>query len=112
MLYKRIDAHVHTAFDSALLKESAKISGVEYSLKGLKRELGKNDVRYALSMGLRSRDYALLDPEAETPIIDSTLDNDIILIGGINPYKVEERKLCEVERALSSKRIRGSFNCP
>jgi hypothetical protein len=106
-LYNIIDAHIHTAFDSALLRESAGSSGVDYSLAGLKREMEKNNVQCAVSMGLRSKDRTLLSQEAETPIVDNTLDNDIILVGGINPYKAEQSDLSEVERALSSREIRG-----
>ena len=106
-MHKIIDAHIHTAFDSALLRESAKISGVDYSLAGLKREMKKNNVQRVVSMGLRSKDHTLLSQEAETPIVDDTLDNDVILVGGVNPHKAEQSDLSEVERALSSRKIRG-----
>lgn len=106
-MYKITDAHIHTAFDSALLRESAKISGVDYSLAGLKREMEKNNVQRVVSMGLRSKDHTLLSQEAETPIVDDILDNDIILVGGVNPYKTEQSDLSEVERVLSSRKIRG-----
>ena len=106
-MYKRIDAHVHTTYDSVLLRESARISGVDYSFEGLKREMEENDIQYVVSIGLKSKGYTLLDQEAETPIVDNTLDNRVILVGSINPHKVEQHNLSEVERALSTGKIKG-----
>ena len=104
---RKIDAHIHTTFDSLLLMESARISGVDYSLEGLKREMKENDIQYVISIGLKSKGYRLLTQEAETPIVDNTLDNNIISVGGINPYKAGQKNLSEVEKALSARRIRG-----
>jgi predicted TIM-barrel fold metal-dependent hydrolase len=112
MMYKRIDAHIHTTFESELLRESAKISGVDYSLEGLEREMEENDVQYAISMGLKSKNYTLLDEEAETPMVNDSFapgltGGSIIIVGGINPYKAEESDLAKVEKALSSGQIKG-----
>jgi len=111
-LDKIIDAHIHTAFDSILLRESADVSGVDYSLQGLRTEMKENDVQYVISVGLKSKGYTLLSQEAETPILDDALPTyagirNLILVCGINPYKAEQSNLSEVERALSSRKIRG-----
>jgi len=106
-MYEIIDAHIHTAFDSIILMESAEVSGVDYSLKGLKREMEDNNVRHAISIGMESKGYTLLNPEAETPMVNYTLDDSILTVAGINPYKAEQHSLTKVERALSDRRIRG-----
>lgn len=102
-----IDAHIHTAFNSAALRESARVSGVDYSAAGLKMEMEKDNIQYAVSMGLESNGSKLIDKEAPTPIMDEASDKNIILVGGINPYRLDNYNLSELEKALSAGRIRG-----
>lgn len=108
---KIIDAHIHTAFESKLLGKGAKESCVDYSLEGLKKEMEESGVEYAVSMGLKSGGGMLLDRNAETPIIkdgkEDICDKNIILVGGINPYKAGKENLSEVEKALKSGKIKG-----
>ena len=106
-MFEIIDAHIHTAFDNALLMESSRISGVDYSLSGLRREMEKNGIQCAISIGLESMGQQLLTQGAETPIVNHHLDGNIISIGGINPYKAEQRDLFRTEEALSAGEIRG-----
>ena len=106
-MYEIIDAHIHTAFDSTLLMESAKVSSVDYSLKGLKSEMEENNVQYAISIGLESKGHALLSREAETPMVNYAPDDSILAVAGINPYKTDQHSLAKVEKALSDRRIRG-----
>jgi predicted TIM-barrel fold metal-dependent hydrolase len=102
-----IDAHIHTAFDSLLLKEAAKFSAVDYSLPGLKREMEEDGVQYAISMGMKSREDILLDQTTETPMLNHVNDNNVIAVGGINPCKSDRDALSRVENALSAGKIRG-----
>ena len=102
-----IDAHIHTAFDNTMLIESARISGVDYSLAGLRREMEENDIQYAISMGLESSGHTLLSQEAETPMVNHAPDSNIISVGGINPYRAEQRDLSRAEAALSAGEIKG-----
>lgn len=104
---KIIDAHIHTSFDSVLLKEGADFSKVDYSPQGLKKEMQENEVEYAVSMGMNSDKEILLDQGANTPMIDNFQDNSIIRVGGINPYKADWNSLFKIEKALAADKIRG-----
>lgn len=104
---KIIDVHIHTCFDSVLLIEGAKISGVDFSLEGLEREMKKNNVQYAVSMGLKSKGRRLLSLDAETPMMNDGSNNNVVLVGGINPYKAEQPNISLVEKLLASRKVRG-----
>lgn len=104
---KIIDAHVHAEFFSEPLREATKKSGVNYSLEGLMKEMSKNDVEYVVSIGLKS-DSNLLDKEAQTPMRDMVCNKNMILVGGINPYKADkDYNLFAVESALKSGELKG-----
>lgn len=104
---KIIDAHIHAEFFSDLLRDGAKRSGVNYSLEGLMKEMRKNDVEYVVSIGLKSNSN-LLDKEAQTPMRDMVCNKNMILVGGINPYKAEkEYNLFAVDFALKSGELKG-----
>lgn len=104
---KIIDAHLHTAFKSKLLGKGAEESCVDYSLEGLKKEMEESGVEYAVSMGLKSGGGRLLDRNAETPIRDDVCDKNIILVGGVNPYKTRKENLDAVDFALKSGELKG-----
>jgi predicted TIM-barrel fold metal-dependent hydrolase len=106
-MFEIIDAHIHTAFGSELLMESARISGVDYSLSGLRREMMENNLQFAISMGLESMNNALLSHEAETPMANHVSESSIIPVGGINPYKAEQSDLSRTKESLLAGEIRA-----
>jgi len=101
-MFKIIDAHVHTQFESHLSMEMIKLSGVDFSYAGLKKEMQSSNVVAAISMGI-SDDEKRLRRDVESPIINAVSEN-IIPVGGINPYKPN---LGLTENALRSKKIKG-----
>ncbi len=82
-----IDAHIHADFDSQWLKRIGYYCGVDFSSKGLTKEMESCNVTHCVSMGLRSLDLGM-DIHAPTPY--ETAENlrlpDITYIGGINPF--------------------------
>ena len=108
-----IDVHIHTNFqDSVLQKQAQRISGIDFTPQGLLAEMAANHVQQALTIGFDS-DGGELSHDAANPMglkmyarYGSAL-RMVGLIGGINPYQLDQDGLEAIEQALRERQVRG-----
>ena len=102
---KIFDAHVHSIFHLKRMYKLASESNVNFSLAGLKDEMGKNNVIMAAVI--------TNDRDDETPlslnfILEQTKNNpDLVAVCGINPKKMADENLTLLENAIKSGSVRG-----
>lgn len=105
---KIIDAHLHFSSIESFKRTAAELSGVDYSLNGLKAELRAAGVTFAVGMGLTETSLgAFPDMGAPNPMLldlDSQSPPELYRCVGINPVLLDrgqrEEELCRVEAAL------------
>lgn len=100
---KIIDCHLHTDFNDLMVGAGAQLSKVDYSLKGLLKEMKESDVVNAVSIGIKMQE-GNLDKNAMTPMIPNVKDISILRVGGINPYRPDVNA---AEKAIQEGVIEG-----
>lgn len=108
-----LDVHVHANFHDPVLKHQAEtLSGVAFSPEGLKTEMHSAGVEQALVIGFET-DGKELSHHAANPLgrgnfaWNSSPDDKIWLIGGINPYRLDAEGLKDIEEALKAGKLKG-----
>ncbi len=100
-----IDSHIHASFSSKFGHDFAKSIGVDYSLKGLKKELASNNIKAALVIsGVFN---------TETPIeLDFLSDlakkaNSLFPVCAVNPNKITNSGFEKLKKAIKNKQVYG-----
>ena len=102
---KVIDAHMHLSHIDSFKETAATRSFVDYSVEGLLREYAMQGVVLGIGMGLtESAPRGFPDREAATPMgldmITEAFPKQVVYCPGVNPFKLGNAGLDELERAL------------
>lgn len=109
---KIIDAHIHLSHIQSFKQYAKHHSHVDYSLRGLKKEMKNNHIVLAIGMGLREIEGGggFPDIKPATPMgLDMLADrsNNIFCSVGINPYQLGTHELHQLEKALLTSNVVG-----
>ncbi len=102
---KIIDAHIHTGFSYPPAQAFAAAHGIDFSWKGLQRELDKNGIETALAI--------TTDPQAPTPgdadslIEQARKDSRLRPVCTVHPDHVGQKDRQAVDRLMGEKKIAG-----
>ncbi|WP_217562600.1 amidohydrolase family protein [Paenibacillus sp. GbtcB18] len=102
---KVIDAHMHLSHIASFKDTASTRSFVDYSVEGLLSEYAAQGVVLGIGMGLtESAPGGFPDREASTPMgldmITAAFPKQVVYCPGVNPFKLDNAGLDELERAL------------
>jgi len=108
---KIIDAHMHFSNIKSFKETASDLSKLDYSYAGLMKEYGDANVQLGIAMGLTEKDVGgFPDYEAETPMgldLEEQIPPNIGYCPGINPYRLGEKQLRELESLLQKPEVVG-----
>ncbi|CAG9622016.1 amidohydrolase family protein [Sutcliffiella rhizosphaerae] len=108
---KVIDAHVHFSKIKSFQDTADKLSMVSYTYEGLLKEWEENSVIGAVAMGVtETTSKAFPDAKSETPMmldLSKKTPPNMGYCPGINPYKMDNRHLIELEQEIQKRRAVG-----
>lgn len=102
---KIIDSHIHTSFFKKDLQNIAKSNGIDFSLKGLQKEMKKNNIMYVFSITDSFKDDSPMGIKYLTEQMKK--EKRIIGIGGINPNRLSSKSIKNIRKCLSMRVLRG-----
>jgi predicted TIM-barrel fold metal-dependent hydrolase len=101
---KVIDAHIHFSKIESFQETAGKLSHLSYTYEGLLQEWKRNNVTGAVAMGVTETKLSgFPDINSETPMGIDLADCYPANLGycpGINPYKIDETNLLNLEKEL------------
>lgn len=102
---KIIDAHIHLSHIDSFHHTAKNLSHIDYSLRGLKKEMEENDVVLCIGMGVREIEggEGFPDSQPSTPMGLDMLQKpqkEIVYCAGVNPYRLGRQELSNLEKAL------------
>ncbi|MCH1627113.1 amidohydrolase family protein [Fredinandcohnia quinoae] len=99
---KIIDAHIHYSNIRSFHDTATELSKVDYSFNGIQKEFKDNNVVLGIAMGVTEKaGEGFPDSASPTPMgIDLTeeIPNNIVYCAGINPFRLDEAALLQVEK--------------
>ncbi|MCE7791199.1 amidohydrolase family protein [Salipaludibacillus sp. CUR1] len=109
---KIIDAHIHVSHIQSFYQTAKKMSRVDYSFRGLKKEMEQNGVTLAVGMGVREIEGGTGFPDKAPP---TPMGLDLLPEGhksvycctGVNPYKLGRKELARLEKDLLKPHVTG-----
>jgi len=102
-----IDVHVHANFDDPLLQWQAEnLSKVTFTADGLAAEMSASGVELGLEVGFAT-EHRELSRAAQSPMWTRTRRPNLLPVGGINPYTIEEEALKRIGAGLESGELKG-----
>ncbi|MCG1023144.1 amidohydrolase family protein [Sutcliffiella horikoshii] len=108
---KVIDAHIHFSTIKSFQDTADNISCLSYSYDGLLKEWEQQEVVGAVAMGVTETEpLGFPDHRSETPMgldLASSIPSNMGYCPGINPYKMEEGNLRELEREIQKSNVVG-----
>jgi len=108
---KIIDAHMHFSNITSFKETASNLSKLDYSSAGLLQEYRDANVVLGIAMGLtETKTEGFPDYEAETPMgldLEEQLPANICYCPGINPYRLGERELADLEALLKKPEVVG-----
>jgi predicted TIM-barrel fold metal-dependent hydrolase len=106
-----IDSHIHFSRIASFQDAALNGSGCDYSPAGLQEEITKNHISAAIGMGLQeSLPYAFPDAAVPNPMrldLSDSWPEALYFCPGINPHKLTEKALGNIEKALQSPKTVG-----
>ena len=106
---KIIDAHIHAPATSGKdrdVRAFTKLHKIEFSERGLLKEMRANSVRRAIALS-SDTNFALPTPIEKDNIIKLAKQKEFVCVAGINPYRVNRKAIRSTENLLANKTIRG-----
>ncbi|MDG5789933.1 TatD family hydrolase [Evansella sp. AB-P1] len=102
---KIIDAHVHLSHIHSFHHTAKNLSHVDYSVRGLKKEMDENNIVLSIGMGLREIEGGggFPDDKPPTPMgldLVKTEEPNIVYCAGVNPYRLGTTELLHLEKEL------------
>ncbi|MFA9559605.1 amidohydrolase family protein [Evansella sp. AB-rgal1] len=109
---KIIDAHIHLSHIHSFYDTAKNLSHVDYSVRGLKKEMDDNEVVLSIGMGLREMEGGDGFPcsKPSTPMgldIMKKSDPRIVYCAGVNPYRLGRTDLSNLEKSLLNPDVVG-----
>ncbi len=106
-----IDAHMHFSNLKAFKETALNESRLDYSLQGLLREHKVNGIRLGIGMGLtETTESKFPSREVDTPMgldLESSIPDHLVYCPGINPYRLSEKNLIQLEEELKKQSVVG-----
>lgn len=110
-MMKIIDAHLHFSNIASFKETAATLSKLNYSSVGLMQEYRNSNVVLGIAMGVaETKENGFPDYEAATPMgldLEEEIPSCICYCPGINPYRLGEQELAELERLLVKPEVVG-----
>ncbi len=110
-MYEIIDAHVHFSNIERFSETADRIVHTLYSGKGFQGECLRSKVVCAIGMGLaENRKWAFPDQNAPNPMLldlEETLPDNLFTCIGVNPYRLDEKSLKDMEALLELEHVVG-----
>ncbi len=110
-MYDIIDAHIHFSKIERFAETADRIVHTLYSERGLRGECMRSGVKTVIGMGLiENRKWGFPDQSASNPMLldlDDKLPDNLYTCIGVNPYRLDEKSLKEIEAALEDDRVVG-----
>ena len=102
---KIIDTHIHVNFDYPQAKKFTELHGLDFSLSGLRKELGQNNVEMAIAITANHEDYT----PGEYSLLKKQSQEEPRLrpVCSINPNYVSGKYQKIVEQAMKENSIMG-----
>ncbi|ADU30429.1 amidohydrolase family protein [Evansella cellulosilytica] len=109
---KIIDAHIHLSHIESFQYTAKKLSHLDYSLRGLTKEMEENNVVLSIGMGLRELEGGEGFPDSKPPTpmaLDmlKTPDKRVVHCAGVNPYRLGKMELYQLEKQLLQPEVVG-----
>lgn len=109
---KIIDAHIHLSHIESFRQTATELSHVDYSYRGLRKEMKENNVSLAIGMGLRELEggEGFPDRAPSTPMGLDMLPaggESVVYCAGINPYRLKRQDLIHLEKELLNPLVVG-----
>jgi uncharacterized protein len=108
---KIIDAHMHFSNIQSFKDTASDLSKLDYSSAGLQQEYRDANVVLGIAMGLtETKADGFPDYDAATPMgldLEDTAPANICYCPGINPYRLGEKELVDLEELLQKPEIVG-----
>lgn len=108
---KIIDAHIHFSNIQSFKETGNEFSRVDYSGKGLQKEMIEGDIVLAIGMGVtETEDEGFPDRHVETPMgldLENNLPPCVAVCPGVNPYRMDQAGLDRLEKELQKPEVVG-----
>ncbi|UTR10707.1 amidohydrolase family protein [Evansella sp. LMS18] len=102
---KIIDAHIHLSHINSFHDTAKNISRLDYSVRGLQREMKENNIVLGIGMGLREIEGGEGFPDSLPPtpmgldLLKEPLE-EVVYCAGVNPYRLGRQELHNLEKEL------------
>lgn len=108
---KIIDAHIHFSGIETFHHTANELSRVDYSGKGLQKEMEEGNVEFAVGMGVtETPEMGFPDHHAASPMgldLERELPGRVAVCPGINPYQLGKSGLDALENELKKRQVAG-----
>ncbi|RKL69182.1 amidohydrolase [Salipaludibacillus neizhouensis] len=109
---KIIDAHIHLSHIETFQHTAKHISDVDYSYKGLRKEMEQCDISLAIGMGIREIEGGEGFPDSlpRTPMgmdMMPASSDSVVYCAGVNPYRLQKQELLHLENELLKPEVVG-----
>ena len=109
---KIIDAHIHLSHIESFHHTAKKLSHLDYSVRGLQKEMKDNNIVLSIGMGVREIEGGEGFPDSlpRTPMGVDMLTKplpEIVYCAGVNPYQLGKKELYQLEKSLLQSDVVG-----
>ncbi|KGX90427.1 amidohydrolase family protein [Pontibacillus marinus] len=108
---KIIDAHIHFSDIETFKYTARKLSHVDYSGKGLTKEMEEGNIACAIGMGVtETPEMGFPDHHASSPMrldLEESLPTRVAVCPGVNPYLLDQPGLDRLEKELQKPEVVG-----
>ncbi|WNF38572.1 amidohydrolase family protein [Bacillaceae bacterium IKA-2] len=106
-----IDAHIHFSNIDSFKKTAMNVSHVNYSKKGLQKEMKEGNIKLAIGMGVtETSQMGFPDHNVTSPMgldLEKELPQRVAICPGINPYQLGQKGLDALEGELKKIEVVG-----